>query len=138
MAGADEFEDRTQYLEHQVGHGDITAGCTVDQPYAQDQHETLHYKHPRGGRARYLGGPLLEHNAENMEYIARHAITPAGSDLEDAMIEIAETMAYDYVGKEAPVLTTALRRSGSPWVHSNGVVVFHTPPEAAREREDGE
>ena len=137
MAGADEFVDRTLFLESEVGHGDIVAGCTVDQPYAQDQHETLDYEHPRGGRARYLGGPLLEHNLENMEYIARHVIVPLGSDLEDAMIEIAETMAYDYVGEEAPVLTTALRRSGSPWVHSNGAEVFYRPPAAPRER-DGE
>lgn len=137
MPGADEFIERTLYLQSQVGHGDITAGCTVDQPYAQDQHETMHYKHPRGGRARYLGGPLLENNFENMEYIARHVITPTGSDLEDAMIEIAETMAYDYVGEEAPVLTTALRRSGSPWVRNNGVETFYRPPAAARER-DGE
>lgn len=40
--------------------GKVVAIVTVDQVYAQNQHESLHFKHPRGGRAKYLEAPMFE------------------------------------------------------------------------------
>ena len=129
------FDERMEYLGDQVGRGEITAGCIVNQPYAQDQHETLHYRH-RAGRARFLGGPLIENVVDTMQYIARHVITPEGSDLEDAMIEVADTMAYDYVAEQAPIDTARLRTSGSPWVTENGVEVYRVAPFSPRDEDE--
>jgi hypothetical protein len=129
----DEFTRRTRYLERQIGKGKIVAGCTVDQPYAQDQHETP-YNHS-SGRPRYLGGPLLENAFSAVNEIARRVITPAGSDLKDAMSDFAEEMAREYVGKEAPVDTGRLRESGEPWVVDEGMEIYRRPAVAPREEE---
>lgn len=131
------FDERMRYLEEQVGHGTIRAGCYVNQPYAQDQHQSVWYKHPRGGRARYLGGPLLEEIDQTITELARRAITREGSDIEDAMKDFADKMADDYVGQEAPILKNVLRQSGQPYVINNGVETYHRPARAPRER-DGE
>lgn len=120
------FFERTRYLEEQVGEGDIVAGCTVNQPYAQDQHETLTYYHD-DGRARYLGGPLFENIVGTMQEIARRTITETGSDLEDAMKDFADTMADDYVGRQAPKKTGLLSESGEPWVTDGGVEIYRRP-----------
>lgn len=136
MAGAEEFVHRTNYLEERVGHGDIVAGCYVNQPYAQDQHENLSLFHD-DGQARFLGGPLIEDAFSNMQDIARSVITPEGSDLQDAMVDMAEKMANDYVGKRAPLLTGRLRNSGEPYVTDDGIEIYRRPAVAPRD-EDSE
>ena len=128
----DDFFERTQYLMDQVGDGDLTAGCLVDQPYAQDQHETLHYNHPRGGRARYLGGPLFENALPLMEKIAANAITRDGSDLNNTFIGISETMS-EWVVTEAPRLLQILRFSGEPWVKDGGNEIYRRRSAMPRE-----
>ena len=126
------FLVRIDHLSESVGTGSLSAKCTVDQPYAQDQHENLTYRH-RVGRARYLGGPLLENQAGLMEKLALKAITPTGSDLHSAMIDIAEEMAA-WVQENAPLLTGALKTSGHPEVYDNGSKIYDRPPISARER----
>ena len=138
MAG--DFEERMRYLGEQVGDGKIVARCTVNQPYAQIQHQKLDYDHstteygPPGGSAFYLGGPLMENQEQLMFKIARKAITEEGSDIEGAMIDVAQDMA-DYVAKNAPIETGRLRQSASPSVESNGITIFYIPPKAPREHE---
>lgn len=129
---ADTFNRRMDSLMREVGIGHITAGCTVDQPYAQNQHQSVWFKHPHGGRAFYLGGPLLEHAFELLEELSRRVITPNGSMLRLGMIDIAETMAR-YVLENAPKETGELSLSGHPWVTDDGVIIYDRPPIAARE-----
>jgi len=126
------FLARIDHLSEEVGTGILTARCEVDQPYAQDQHENLTYRH-RIGQARYLGGPLLANAASLVEKLSSRAITPQGSDLKGAMIDIAEEMS-GYVATYAPVLTGALRTSGHPEVTDNGMKIYDRPPISARER----
>jgi hypothetical protein len=126
------FFARIDHLSEEVGSGQLVAQCTVDQPYAQDQHENLTYNH-RAGQARYLGGPLLTNVGELVEKLASRAITHTGSDLKGAMIEIAEEMS-GYVATYAPLDTGALRTSGHPEVTDNGMKIYDRPPISPRER----
>lgn len=139
MAGADEFIRRIDELERQVGTGDITAGCTVDQIYAQNQHQNMSFRHTVG-RSHYLGGPLMENSARLTERIARSILDKEGSHLTRAMIQTAEDMA-GYVLKNAPRdpdVGDVLANSGSPWVKDNGREVYRRPSVKSREVEDHE
>lgn len=137
MAGADEFNRRMAYLEEQVGHGRITAGCTVDQIYAQNQHENMTFHHTVG-RSHYLGAPLMENAQKLLLQIARSVITQEGSRLPAEMRDTAETMAQ-YVLKNAPRdpdVGDVLANSGSPWVAEGGFETWRRPPIKPREPED--
>lgn len=129
---ADTFNRRINELMADVGEGRIVAGCTVDQPYAQNQHQSVWFKHPHGGRALYLGGPLMEHAFELVEGVARGAITDEGSAIDRKMIEVAEWMARAVL-ENAPKETGQLSQSGHPRVESNGVLIYDRPPIAPRE-----
>lgn len=131
MAGDGSFDRRVDELLRAVGEGHITAGCKVNQPYAQNQHQTDHFRHTNG-RSHYLGGPLMEHSFELLGEIARGVITPEGSGIDRKMIEVAETLAR-YVLENAPKDTGRLSLSGNPWVKSNGVLIYDRPPLAPRE-----
>lgn len=126
------FFSRIDRLQNSVGSGKLVAGCTVNQPYAQNQHQSVWFKHPQGGRALYLGGPLMENAFQLLEEIARGAITPFGSTLDQRMIDVAEKMS-DYVFENAPLETGVLATSGNPWVSDKGVRIYERPPISPRE-----
>lgn len=126
MAGNGSFDERTDYLLEAVGEGYLTAKCTVDQPYAQDQHENLKYVHPNG-QAKFLEEPLMKNAFELVAGVARAAITPDGSNLVDEMEEVAEKMA-GYVLRYAPKDTLMLAESGHPTVEDNGTHVYNRFP----------
>lgn len=128
----DSFDRRIDELSRAVGIGPITAGCEVNQPYAQNQHQTDRFRHPHGGRSHYLGGPLREHALELIEEVAQGVITPHGSDVNKKMIDVAETLAR-YVLVNAPKETGRLSLSGHPWVKSAGIPIYDRPPIAPRE-----
>jgi hypothetical protein len=130
MAGT--FDRRIAHLSREVGVGNIVAHCEVNQPYAQNQHETESFDHHGVGRSHYLGGPLLENIFTTMQEIAGRVITENGSDLEKGMIDVSEKMAR-YVLTNAPKDTHRLSLSGHPSVTDNGSVVYDRPPIAARE-----
>lgn len=125
------FEQRIDELMRSVGTGHITAGCKVDQPYAQNQHQTDSFRHTNG-RSHYLGGPLLEHAFELVAEIARSSITPFGSLISRRMIDTAEWMARAVL-ENAPKDTGQLSMSGNPWVKDNGVLIYDRPPLVPRE-----
>jgi hypothetical protein len=127
------FDERIAHLSREVGVGYLVAKCEVDQPYAQDQHETLTYRH-NDGRARYLGGPLFENSFGLLEDLADRVLTPTGSDVRDGMIDVAEWMAKAVL-LNAPKDTGRLSESGHPTVDDNGVVIYDRPPIAPRERD---
>ena len=136
MGNANEFVERTQYLERQVGEGFITAGCTVNQVYAQNQHETLTFEHAVG-RARYLGAPLMENSLALLQGIANSVVTETGSRLKFEMRDVAEQMSQ-YVFENAPRdpdIGDVLANSGSPFVHDDGVEIYLRPPIAPRRRD---
>ena len=125
------FAERIDSLARSVGAGYIVAACKVNQPYAQNQHENMSFRHD-DGRSHYLGGPLLEHSFELVESIARGAITPFGSTIDRRMIDVAEEMAR-YVLVNAPKDTGVLSLSASPFVEDNGILIYDRPPIAPRE-----
>ena len=59
-------------------HGnEVTGRVTFALPYAEAQHEHLEFQHPRGGKAKYLEGPLTDmapRYAETLGKIAKRAI----------------------------------------------------------------
>lgn len=130
----DNFAERIDSLARSVGTGKIVAKCEVNQPYAQNQHQSDRFEHPHGGRSHYLGGPLLEHAFDLVEGIARGTITPFGSTIDRRMIDVAEEMSR-YVLENAPKETGALSLSGHPSVTSNGIVIYDRPPLAPREED---
>jgi hypothetical protein len=139
VSGADDFNRRIMHLEREVGEGRITAGCTVDQIYAQNQHQNTTFRHTKG-RSHYLGAPLMEDHARLLAKIARSVITKEGSRLKGEMRDTAETMA-GYVLKNAPRdpdIGDVLANSGSPWVSEMGFETYRRPPIAPREAEDHE
>lgn len=137
MAGADEFVQRIDELSQQVGTGRITAGCLVDQIYAQNQHQNMTFHHTVG-RSHYLGGPMLENQAYLMMRIAQSIIDEGGSHLKREMINVADTLA-GYVFKHAPRdpdVGDVLANSGSPYVVDGGIEIYRRPPVRPREHED--
>lgn len=127
------FDERVTHLSREVGVGFLVANCEVDQPYAQNQHETLSFRHTNG-RARYLGGPLFENAMRLVNGIADRVLTPTGSDVQGAMIDVAEWMA-EAVMLNAPKDTGRLSESGHPSVKDNGFTIYDRPPIAPRERD---
>lgn len=130
-----DFQERMRYLSQQIGTRQIRAQCVVNQPYAKIQHENLDYQHPNGGRAKYLGGPLVERHQELLQHIANRTITEKGSDLGDAMVDTAEKLS-EFVSNNAPIDTGELYRSGSPSVIDKGIETYNRPPEQPRLSED--
>ena len=123
-----DFSERMDQLIEQVGFGtDLEGVLEVDQIYAHNQHETLWYRHPRGGQARYLSEPLIAQADHYMEELARAAVTAEGSDTRGAMESIVEDMS-DQVGTHAPILHGYLRESGHPTVLEGGQVVYDRAP----------
>jgi hypothetical protein len=126
-----EFSERIEQLRLQLGRGHITAHCVVDQAYAQNQHQTASFRHPKGGKAFYLSEPIADSYLIWMEKIASACITPDGSDVESAMIEVAEAMSQA-VFDNAPKETGELDTSGHPFVERDGVPVYDRPPVSPR------
>lgn len=118
-------------LARAVGSGDIEATVTVNQPYAQRQHEELGWSHPRGGRAKYLEGPLFERYPELMQMAADSLVTAEGSNIQDGMARVAEAMSR-FVEDNAPRLDNILRYSGQPEVTDSGTVSYSRAPKATR------
>jgi len=69
-----------------VDTGDLRGNCAIDGsaldseliervgyslPYALKQHETLGYKHPKGGKAKYLEDPFNQNKGKYIDYIAK-------------------------------------------------------------------
>jgi hypothetical protein len=125
MAGT--FSERIGLLRDSIGAGHITAHCVVDQAYAQNQHETLTFHHPRGGRAEYLRAPMLENMVILIQEIANKVLDEEGLGLERAMIDTAEKFAQ-FVFDNAPKEIGELDGSGHPFVTRNGTVIYDRPP----------
>lgn len=122
------FGERLDELSELVGHGTLTGTVVVDQVYARYQHEDLTLRHPRGGQAKYLEGPLHERQADYWTHIAETLLVDGPIP---AMIDNVEDLA-DAVETTAPVEFSNLRESGHPMVSSGGDTVYDRPPKQRR------
>lgn len=126
------FTERSQEIMDRVGGGVLTGTVVVDQIYAFWQHENMALKHPHGGGAKYLGGPLMQHYLRYMDELAKTVLDDGGVD---AMIDITEDLC-EQVELHAPLWFNDLRRSGHPIVSNDGVTEYDRPPAQHRLSEE--
>lgn len=122
MAG--NFAARMDELIESVGDGELTGSVVVDQVYAKYQHERMDLRHPNGGQAKYLGGPLML-NAR--DYVAKLADNVLHGSLEVAMTQVVEDLSKE-VFEKAPRDFWDLRESAHPSVLNDGMPVYDRPP----------
>lgn len=122
-AGLQDLIDRT-------GGPKLKATVTVNQPYAQDQHETLYYKHPRGGRAKYLEAPMFEEHGSWLEGFAKRLLV-RGIEAPNEWAKVGRKL-KGVVPKNAPVEFNDLRMSAGLEVKEGAQTVITEPPEQAR------
>jgi len=125
------FVERIGHLAREIGFGDLRGRVEFDQIYAAYQHNDLSLKHPHGGQGNYLGGTLLENSGRYMRMLADMAVTPDGSQLEDAMVAVVEDLSARSESR-APIQFGNLRNSGHPSVTDRGSVVYDRPPRSPR------
>lgn len=128
MAGSDTFEARLHELADQVGEGVLHGSVVVDQVYARYQHEGLDLKHPSGGVAKYLEGPLYANHRDYFQRIADRVLT---GGLTDAMADNVEALSREVYDK-APREFHDLRASGHPSVTDHDRVAYDRPPNVHR------
>jgi hypothetical protein len=117
-----------------VGSGTLKGTVSVDQVYAQNQHESLNFRHPHGGRAKYLEQPLFENHEHYLRWIADSVLEDGG---QHGMIRAMDDLAGDGgVATNAPIEFGYLRGSGHPVVRSGEEVVYDRPPLVERLTED--
>jgi hypothetical protein len=114
-----------QVLIDRTGGPAVKATVTVDQPYAQDQHETMFYRHPRGGKAKYLEEPLF---SGYYEWIQRFADNLLDEDTtaEREWGKVGRSLKNE-VPLNAPVEFNDLRQSASLLVKAGATVVVNEP-----------
>lgn len=118
--------DGIQALLERTGGPTVKATVTVNQPYAQDQHETLYYKHPRGGKAKYLEEPLFANHPQWIQEFASKLLR-SRSDVEDLWGDVGRGLKNE-VPKTAPVEFGDLRRSAGLVVRAGSTIVIDEPP----------
>lgn len=118
------FHARIDELMALVGDGELVGEVYVDQIYAHYQHEGLTFKHPQGGRAKFLGGPLME----NMySYVQDWADGLLRGQIRARMIKSMEDLSQK-VYDNAPVEFNDLRASGHPVVHDDYQTIYDRAP----------
>jgi len=128
MPGAESFDARMSELADRVGYEPVRGAVEVDQAYAQYQHEGLDLRHPRGGQAKYLEGPLYGQHRDYLQQIADRVLEEGPvQPMADAMEQLSGEV-FD----NAPVEFSDLRMSGHPTVARAGTTVYDRPPMQAR------
>jgi len=124
------FAQRITELRDMTGsrEGMIRASVEVDQVYAHYQHEHLEFRHPRGGTAKFLEKPLLEHYRDYLDDYARTVLHDGG---QEAMKRSAEHLS-DQVELHSPREWGDLMKSGHPKVAVGQREVYDRPPKVHR------
>jgi hypothetical protein len=124
------FAERIAELRDRTGsrEGTIRAVVTVDQIYAHYQHEHLEFHHPRGGTAKFLERPLMEHYRDYLSDYARTVLADGG---QEAMKRSAEHLS-DQVELTSPREWGDLMKSGHPQVQLGQRTVYDRPPKVHR------
>lgn len=131
MAG--DFGERIDELIGLMDGGeDLVGHVEIDQVYAAYQHEGLDLRHPRGGQAKFLEGPLFEGVDSTLSEVA-------GSFLHDGGLE-GMSDAVEDLSTRAEALTPVefhdLADSGHPSVTVGDAVVYDRPPVVPRLTEE--
>lgn len=115
-------------LIEMVGEGTLEGSVVVDQVYAKFQHERMDLRHPNGGQAKYLSGPLLENYRD---YVGRLAQNVLHGSLTGAMERNVEDLSKEVFDK-APRDFWDLRESAHPRVLNDGMPVYDRAPVVPR------
>lgn len=123
------FDARIEELRRMTGMPDTIHGSvTVDQVYAHFQHERLDLHHPRGGEAKYLERPLLEHFRYYLGEYARTVLHDGGQpSVERSMEHLSDMVEFS-----APREWGDLRKSGHPVVELGQRTIYDRPPKVHR------
>lgn len=108
----------------------VKATVVVDQPYAQDQHETLFYRHPRGGQAKYLETPLFMNHKQWIQDFA-NGLLRRGSDAASGWGGVGRSL-RDSVAKFAPMEFGDLRQSAALTVTEGSRMIINEPAKQDR------
>jgi len=119
-----------QQLINRTAGPDLTASIVVDQVYAEIQHEALEFAHPRGGKAKYLEGPLFEETP----YLLRQFATKFTISKQKTSKLWADCgkIIMDEVPYNAPREFGDLARSAALTVTEGGSVIKHIPARQGR------
>ena len=115
-----------QDLIDRTGGPKIEAKVTVNQPYAQDQHETLYYRHASGGMAKYLETPLLVEHPYWIQDFA-DGLLRRGADTVQGWADVGREL-KDSVKETAPIDFGDLRNSAGLVVKEGGSIQIDEPP----------
>lgn len=119
-----------QELIDRTGGPRIRATVTVNQIYAQNQHESLDFEHPRGGRAKYLESPMYEGHAKWFQRFA-NGLLRKGAEATDGWTKVGRSLKAE-VPKNAPVEFGDLRQSAALMVKEGPRLVVDEPPAQGR------
>lgn len=122
--------DGIQDLIDRTGGGKIKATVTVDQPYAQDQHETLFYKHASGGQAKFLEQPLFQKHQKWLQEFANRLLV-RGANTGQEWAKVGRSLKNE-VPRTAPIDFGDLRQSAGLVVREGSSVVVDEPPAQPR------
>lgn len=123
------FGARMDTLNRIVGTGKLEGTVTIDQVYAQNQHETKSFRHPRGGQAKYLEDALKVEGPKILKALASRALAPDG--LVGAMTA-GQIRLRNRAARLTPRLYGNLKKSGAVTVRDKGMVVMKIPAEVKR------
>lgn len=121
---------RIQELIDRTSGPTLKATVVVDQVYAEIQHEALEFKHPRGGKAKYLEEPMFSGHAEWFQGFANR-ILDEGVLAEEEWSDVGRSL-KGVVATNAPVEFGDLRQSAGLTVRSGGSVVTNEPAAQSR------
>jgi hypothetical protein len=114
------FSEGCDELRLLVGSGHVGMSVTVDQVYAQNQHQSVWFRHPHGGQALYLYTPLMLRYSKWLENIARRLLDEGPIP---GMVKAADDLVSG-VEQYAPRDLGYLRRSGAARVTDDGSTVY--------------
>lgn len=118
-------------LRQRTGGAKVKAQVVVDQIYAHYQHEGLEFNHPRGGRAKYLEGPLFEGFADSIGEFANGLLRVEEETAGRRWAGTGRGLVRA-VGTEAPLEFGDLRRSASLTVTEGRKVIVDEPAQQRR------
>lgn len=131
-----DFVVKLDELAGRVGNGDLEGSVEYDQPYAQNQHESIGFRHAQGGQAKWLELTLQEQFSNYFERVADGILEDGGVEamirsMEDLALSSSERTpigpAPNGRGRIEALHPGLLRASAHPIVTSGGTSVYDKP-----------
>lgn len=137
------FEERFSVLAEIVGDGDLAGSVEYDQAYAQNQHETLNFKHLQGGQAKFLETVIQGEFERYLERIAKDMLEDGGKEgMIDSMEDLAQRSSQLAPvgpaprGKTQPLHPGLLRDSAHPVVKDGNSIIYDRPGAPRQQEHD--